>query len=795
MIHKSISSIIIWLLFINFGIAQSYNTHITQSDLSTQIVNKLQSVSTIAGLQAYTLNTTASFDGSTWIKKSGTGASNGGSYAGTIINVDASNYWERQLPNGICSIKFFGAVSDGVTWDQVAVDACFASDNLFISFPRGVTYANCNNTTSNRTIIFEGGAILDGTFHIAVGTGPEFSQPLNIVKNTKVIGTLAVTGRVGAYYCDELNIDKIIVLANDPKYIRQNIDGTRGVHIYFGTKNVNIGEIITEQTSASVYSVGIDINTINDMIHRPYNINIGTITSRNTNTAGVTFLNADYIKVGKIITDHNLGAGLEIDNCTNIKIGDVNIDGSIATTAGVVGCQILGSTNVIIDNFQQSKAKVHGLQIVSSSNVFFGNVIAKNNGGMGVHVLSKTQFGRVEVSTNVGEGLKIESHDGTNVNEVIASNNGASGILVDGANSTVIKTITSQNQSVGNGFGLFLNSLSKFSNESITATGNIQGIRYINVVDTKFGGINLTSNTTAFATSGTNTGILYDYVEYVTNSSNFNSYDFSAISKIPGTKPTQTTGVKADISFTLTVGVDENTQRIGTAITANRIVTLSTTNAKDGDEFMIIRNNNATGVFPISVGGLANLYQGQFCTVVYAINSWVLKSFGNTNSNIFQNGDGFVGIGKVTPVKAFEVSGEITATSDITSNGDIYIDNGKYYRVRNNAGVTSRVLGINSGNNLYIGTIDAATGDVIFVTGGAEYMRVSPTKQIGIGGTVATSALVDIQSTTKGFLIPRMTTTQRDAITSPAEGLEIYNLTTHTKEFYNGTVWKTITTN
>ncbi|GAB4025095.1 hypothetical protein [Spirosoma gilvum] len=40
----------------------------------------------------------------------------------------------------------------------------------------------------------------------------------------------------------------------------------------------------------------------------------------------------------------------------------------------------------------------------------------------------------------------------------------------------------------------------------------------------------------------------------------------------------------------------------------------------------------------------------------------------------------------------------------------------------------------------------------------------------------------------------RFTTTQRDALT-PYEGLEIYNLTTHTKEFWNGTTWKTILTN
>ena len=41
----------------------------------------------------------------------------------------------------------------------------------------------------------------------------------------------------------------------------------------------------------------------------------------------------------------------------------------------------------------------------------------------------------------------------------------------------------------------------------------------------------------------------------------------------------------------------------------------------------------------------------------------------------------------------------------------------------------------------------------------------------------------------------QFTTTQRNALTGVSEGLEIYNLTTHAKEFYNGTQWKSITTN
>lgn len=66
---------------------------------------------------------------------------------------------------------------------------------------------------------------------------------------------------------------------------------------------------------------------------------------------------------------------------------------------------------------------------------------------------------------------------------------------------------------------------------------------------------------------------------------------------------------------------------------------------------------------------------------------------------------------------------------------------------------------------------------------------------IGIGEIPAVNSLFDVQSTTKGSLpFPRMTNTQRDAL-SASEGLTIYSLTDHTIEFFNGSVWKQLTTN
>lgn len=50
------------------------------------------------------------------------------------------------------------------------------------------------------------------------------------------------------------------------------------------------------------------------------------------------------------------------------------------------------------------------------------------------------------------------------------------------------------------------------------------------------------------------------------------------------------------------------------------------------------------------------------------------------------------------------------------------------------------------------------------------------------------SAMLDVKSTTKGFLPPRMTITERNNIAA-AEGLVIYNTTSHTINYYNGTQW------
>jgi hypothetical protein len=65
--------------------------------------------------------------------------------------------------------------------------------------------------------------------------------------------------------------------------------------------------------------------------------------------------------------------------------------------------------------------------------------------------------------------------------------------------------------------------------------------------------------------------------------------------------------------------------------------------------------------------------------------------------------------------------------------------------------------------------------------------------RLGVGTyDIDSTALVEFDSTTKGFLAPRMTTVQRDNISSPATGLLIYNTTTNKYNVYNGSAWKSV---
>ena len=98
-----------------------------------------------------------------------------------------------------------------------------------------------------------------------------------------------------------------------------------------------------------------------------------------------------------------------------------------------------------------------------------------------------------------------------------------------------------------------------------------------------------------------------------------------------------------------------------------------------------------------------------------------------------------------------------------------------------NANLTAN--GLFSGGNVSAGTNLFGTNFYINTAGNAAF---------GAQVNAVASAVVECVSTTKGFLPPRMTTTQINAIVSPANGLEVYNTTLACPCFYDGTGWRKV---
>ncbi|WP_164510792.1 hypothetical protein [Nonlabens xiamenensis] len=71
------------------------------------------------------------------------------------------------------------------------------------------------------------------------------------------------------------------------------------------------------------------------------------------------------------------------------------------------------------------------------------------------------------------------------------------------------------------------------------------------------------------------------------------------------------------------------------------------------------------------------------------------------------------------------------------------------------------------------------------------FLSTSVMSQVGIGtNDPDPSSILDINSTVGGMLIPRMTTAQRTAISSPAQGLMVYDTDLNAFIYHDGTNWQ-----
>lgn len=222
-----------------------------------------------------------------------------------------------------------------------------------------------------------------------------------------------------------------------------------------------------------------------------------------------------------------------------------------------------------------------------------------------------------------------------------------------------------------------------------------------------------------------------------------------------------------------TIGMERNQAGVGLVLTVQGSgATASNTNLNGGD--LVLKTGTSTGT------GTAN----------FRVFTTGAGSSGTADNNATEKftilGNGNVGVGLTTPIHKLQVNGNIVANEGMKvgfryTSGDqetyhYWTANGatpmSFYNVYTSS-TTSKMFTFNTSGG----------GEVITVLGGGS---------IGISNAnPSTSAVLDLGGTDRGFLPPRMTLAQRNAITSPAEGLMIYQ-TDGTKGWYgyNGSSWE-----
>jgi hypothetical protein len=174
-----------------------------------------------------------------------------------------------------------------------------------------------------------------------------------------------------------------------------------------------------------------------------------------------------------------------------------------------------------------------------------------------------------------------------------------------------------------------------------------------------------------------------------------------------------------------------------------------------------------------------------------------LETFNGTALQIFNSGN--ISIGNTTESAKLFVKG--SGTTSATSS----------FLVQNNSG--TQVLKAFDDTSVEIGNQASSTAGKITVTptdsnyyfafgwhffGSKNYYQMniygntdsSVGVAIGKGTTSAVnSSILELSSSTKGFLPPRMTTAQKLLIGTPASGLMVYDTSLNQMSYYNGTTW------
>jgi hypothetical protein len=248
--------------------------------------------------------------------------------------------------------------------------------------------------------------------------------------------------------------------------------------------------------------------------------------------------------------------------------------------------------------------------------------------------------------------------------------------------------------------------------------------------------------------------------------------------------------VGLDIQSTFTTGAFTGTTSAALRVNGNIIPTNSGSSSL------------GTGSLPFSNGlfsGIvySNTFQNYSSNLSFSTGGTNVARFFLTTGNFtLQNGGTFTDAGYRLDVQGnARVTGTLLAQTyrAVGTSEGLRISNDNGYLGIFNSADTTRHAFIQATSTQLILTAERPTSAIVFNSGGVvERMRLVSNGNLLVGtATDVASSKLTIESTTQGFLPPRMTTTQKNAIASPAAGLVVYDNTINDLQVYNGTSWVT----
>lgn len=203
----------------------------------------------------------------------------------------------------------------------------------------------------------------------------------------------------------------------------------------------------------------------------------------------------------------------------------------------------------------------------------------------------------------------------------------------------------------------------------------------------------------------------------------------------------------------------------------------------------------AVGVTSLGGGARMRVAQG-ISTVDFLVENSIyfpgkdLLMWSTTASGDSGNAYTFADINTGTLYKQIKCSSVRISSSASGSLGSLITSLGNAY-FSNSTSIGTTV----SSARLHVVGSGITTGTTLLLqnSGSTNTFAVLDNGQIGVNtATPNTSSIFQIDSTTLGFLPPRMSTTQKTGIASPAQGLVVYDTTMQALSAYNGSNWATV---